>query len=40
MTGMPFFDVAVFNDAPTPRAIFHTLVHITTTKFQMMTTGW
>ena len=29
MTGMPFIDVAVFNDEPTPRAIFHTLVHIT-----------
>ena len=29
MTGMPFIDVAVFNDEPTLRAIFHTLVHIT-----------
>jgi hypothetical protein len=26
---MPFFDVAVFNDEPPPRAVFHTLVHIT-----------
>jgi hypothetical protein len=28
MTGMPFFDVAVSNVEPPPRAIFHTLVHI------------
>jgi len=28
MTGMPFIDVVVFNDEPTPRAIFHMLVHV------------
>ena len=26
---MPFIDIAVFNTEPTPRAIFHTLVHVT-----------
>jgi hypothetical protein len=28
-TAMPFVDVAVFNTELTPRAIFHTLVHVT-----------
>jgi hypothetical protein len=28
MTAMPFIDVAVFNRRPTPRTVFHTLVHI------------
>jgi len=28
-TAMPFIDVAVFNNKPTPRTIFHTLVHVT-----------
>jgi hypothetical protein len=26
---MPFIDIAVFNSEPTPRVIFHTLVHVT-----------
>jgi hypothetical protein len=26
---VPFIDVAVFNTEPTPRSIFHTLVHVT-----------
>lgn len=28
-TAMPFIDVAVFNIEPTPRDVFHTLVHVT-----------
>lgn len=28
MTAMPFIDVAVFNRRPTPRTLFHTLVHV------------
>jgi hypothetical protein len=28
MAAMPFIDVAVFNRRPTPRTVFHTLVHI------------
>jgi hypothetical protein len=28
MTAMPFIDVAVFNRKPTPRTLFHTLVHV------------
>jgi hypothetical protein len=28
-TAMPFIEVAVFNSEPTPRDIFHTLVHVT-----------
>jgi hypothetical protein len=28
MTAMPFIDVALFNREPTPRTIFHTLVHV------------
>jgi hypothetical protein len=29
MTAIPFIDVALFNRQPTPRTIFHTLVHVT-----------
>lgn len=29
LTAVPFFDVAVFNSEPTPRTIFHALVHVT-----------
>lgn len=28
MTAMPFIDVAVFNRRPTPRTLFHVLVHV------------
>ena len=29
MTAIPFVDVALFNREPTPRTVFHTLVHVT-----------
>ncbi len=29
MTAIPFIDVGIFNRQPTPRTIFHTLVHVT-----------
>ena len=28
MTALPFIDVALFNREPTPRTVFHTLIHI------------